>query len=162
MRSPGRRLSAGLIALACAFPGVATAKKTVAVVVGNNEPPPGAAGDGLTTLRYADDDAHRYADLLRRFADETVLLTVYDRQTRGRVKDATVDGPPTLAALRKALAALGDDEELSVYLVFAGHGAVDESGAPFLSLLDGSLTRDVLFDELLAGFGLLEVVGRHP
>lgn len=143
------RLAAGCVALACAMPGVAAAKKTVAVVVGNNQPPAGASGDGLATLRYADDDAHRYAELFKRFADDTVLLTVYDRQTRGRVKDAAVDGPPTLAALRKTLAALAEDEELTVYLVFSGHGAIDEAGAPFLSLLDGPLTRDVLFDEML-------------
>lgn len=145
----GHRLAAGCIALACAMPRVATAKKTVAVVVGNNQPPAGASGDGLATLRYADDDAHRYAELFNRFADDTILLTVYDRETRGRVKDAAVDGPPTLASLRKTLAALAEGEELTVYLVFSGHGAIDEAGAPFLSLLDGPLTRDVLFDEML-------------
>ncbi len=151
MTSFGRQLAAGLLAVVCATPSVASAKKTVAVVVGNNQPPAGESGAGLATLRYADDDAHRYADLLRRVADDTVLLTVYDRQTRGRVPDAAVDGPPTLAALRKTLAAFAEGDELTVYLVFAGHGAIDESGAPFLSLLDGPLTRDVLFDELLAG-----------
>jgi len=124
--------------------------KTVAVVVGNNEPPAGASGAGLSTLRFADDDAHRYAELLRRFADETVLLTVYDAQTRARLTDAQVDGPPTLAAIRKTLADLDDDDGLTVYLVFTGHGALDEAGAPFLSMLDGPLTRDVLFDDLLA------------
>ena len=76
-----------LAATLVALPTVARAK-TVAVVVGNNEPPAGAPGEGLATLRYADDDAHRYAELLRRFTDETVLLTVYDRQTRERVRDA--------------------------------------------------------------------------
>ncbi|MBV1861107.1 MAG: caspase family protein, partial [Nannocystaceae bacterium] len=149
MRLLVRHLVAGLIVSACATPRVAVAKKTVAVVVGNNQPPKGEPGEGLATLRYADDDAHRYADLFKRFADDTVLLTVYDRQTRGRVQDAAVQGPPTLAALRKTLTALAEDEELTVYLVFSGHGAIDEAGAPFLSLLDGPLTRDVLFDELL-------------
>ena len=137
------------MALALMLPSVASAK-TVAVVVGNNEPPAGASGEGLSTLRYADDDAHRYAQLMARFADETVLLTVYDAQTRARVRDAAVDGPPTLAALRKALSRVGDDDGLTVYIVFTGHGALDETGAPFLALLDASLTRDLLFDEILA------------
>lgn len=145
-----RRFAAACLAFVCACPSVAASKRTVAVIVGNNQPPPGASGEGLATLRYADDDAHRYADLFRRIADETVLLTVYDRQTRSRVQDAVVDGAPSLAALRKTLAAIGEDEDLTVYLVFSGHGAIDETGAPFLSLLDGPLTRDVLFDELLA------------
>lgn len=148
--SARRRLAAAFLALGCAWPGVAAAKRTVAVVVGNNLPPPGASGEGLATLRYADDDAHRYADLFKRVADQTILLTVYDQQTRRRVQDAGVDGPPTLAALRKTLRAIREDEDLTVYLVFSGHGAIDETGAPFLSLLDGPLTRDVLFDELLA------------
>jgi hypothetical protein len=132
-----------------ALPSLAQAK-TVAVVVGNNEPPAGAPGEGLATLRYADDDAHRYAELLRRFTDETVLLTVYDRQTRERVRDAAVDGPPTLAALRKTLASFDGEEDLTVYIVFTGHGALDEAGAPFLAMLDAPLTRDLLFDTLLA------------
>lgn len=138
-----------LAATLFALPTAAHAK-TVAVVVGNNEPPAGAPGEGLSTLRYADDDAHRYAELLRRFADETVLLTVYDRQTRERVRDAAVDGPPTLAALRKALESLDGEEDLTVYIVFTGHGALDEAGAPFLAMLDAPLTRDLLFDALLA------------
>lgn len=137
------------IALASMLPSVASAK-TVAVVVGNNEPPAGVSGQGLSTLRYADDDAHRYAQLMERFADETVLLTVYDAQTRARVRDAPVDGPPTLAALKKALTWAGDDDGLTVYIVFTGHGALDETGAPFLALLDAPLTRDLLFDEILA------------
>ena len=141
-----KRLLAAL-ALGLTAPSLAQAE-TVAIVVGNNAPPAGASGDGLATLRYADDDAHRYAELFDRFADRTVLLTVYDRETRERVPDAAVDGPPTLAAVRKTLAGLEGDD-LTVYIVFTGHGALDEAGAPFLSLLDGPLTRDLLFDEIL-------------
>ncbi|MEM6295226.1 MAG: caspase family protein [Myxococcota bacterium] len=146
----GTRLLAWLFAAVLFAFGSTAHAKTVAVVVGNNVPPEGAAGEGLATLRYADDDAHRYAELFRRFVDQTVLLTVYDAQTRGRVGGASVDGPPTRDALRKALGALNWDEDLTaVYIVFTGHGAIDASGAPFLSLLDGPLTRTFLFDELL-------------
>ncbi len=143
------RLAAALAAFVYASPIPATAK-TVAIVVGNNQPPAGASGEGLATLRYADDDAHRYADLFTRYADDTVLLTVYDRQTRARVHDAPVDGPPTLSALRGAFEALENEDGLTLYVVFSGHGALDEAGTPFLSMLDGPLTRDVLFEELLA------------
>lgn len=147
------RLVASLIAslvVGVALGSSVAQAKTVAVVVGNNEPPSGTSGEGLATLRYADDDAHRYADLFGRFADETVLLTVFDHQTRSRVRDERVDGPPTLAALKKVLARFADDDELTVYIVFTGHGALDEAGAPFLALLDTPLTRDLLFDELLS------------
>jgi hypothetical protein len=62
---------------------------------------------------------------------------------------------PTLALLQRTLAgfrsAMAGDrkrgDEPVVFLTFSGHGAVDEHGRYFLSLLDGGLTRQQLYDE---------------
>jgi hypothetical protein len=44
-------------------------ERTYAVVVGNRVPP--VSHDGLKTLRFADDDAIRWAELLRRLPGAT-------------------------------------------------------------------------------------------
>ncbi len=144
-------LAMGMLRSTEARAEVGATERSVAIVVGNNLPPSGEGGEGLVSLRYADDDAQRYAEMFRHFADQTVLLTVLDRETRVRYPDEHVDGPPTLVALRRAVAALEQqDPETTVYLVFSGHGAIGDTGEPYLALLDGSLTRAVLFDEILA------------
>src|SRR5690606_20528677 len=62
----GRLVLAAAIAAMTPAEAVA-ADRVYALVVGNNEPPPSPAGDGLSTLRYADDDAVRWAELLQQF-----------------------------------------------------------------------------------------------
>jgi hypothetical protein len=134
------------------------AERVYALVVGNNEPPAGPAGDGLSTLRYADDDAVRYTELLQQFADEVRLHTVLDAQTRKRWGSVRPSGAPSLAAVRRSLAQLGDTaakqrdagDRITFYLVFSAHGAIGDDGEAFVSLLDAPLSRAVLFDEILA------------
>ena len=134
------------------------AARTYAIVVGNNEPPASPAGDGLHALRFADDDAIRYAQFLNQFADDVRLHTVLDGQTRKRFDRLKTHGPPSLASLRGSLAALGevaqarrdDGDHITFYLVFSAHGAIADDGGAFISLLDAPLSRAVLFDEILA------------
>ncbi len=134
------------------------AERTYALVVGNRVPP--ASHDGLKTLRFADDDAIRWAELLRRLPGATQLLTVLDRDTRARHTDVTIAGTPTLAAVRKSMAALSKQAEaarkggdrVTFVLVFSGHGAVRTDGESFLALLDGELTREVIFTEIIEPF----------
>ncbi|HET6584163.1 MAG TPA: caspase family protein [Nannocystaceae bacterium] len=144
--------------------GVATvgpaqaAERTYAVVVGNRVPP--GSYEGLRTLRYADDDAIRHAQLFERVAGDTRLLTVMDRDTRARHPDVVVDGPPNLVSLRKMVADLAKQakaaqtagDRVTFVLVFSGHGAVRADGESFLAMLDGELTREVMFDEIIAHF----------
>ncbi len=137
---------------------VHAAERTFTVVIGNREPPAAASGATLSTLRYADDDAIRYVQLFGRLPGKAHLLTVMDRETLKRFPDLTPQGPPTLKALQAAIAdvkqraaaAQKAGERTRFVLVFSGHGAVRADGETFLAMLDGELTRDVLFDEIFA------------
>jgi hypothetical protein len=158
-RANRRKVVAALVGtFACALPQTAVAgSKTYALVIGNNEPPPGADGKGLAALRYADDDAVRYAELLGQFSEDVRLVTVLDHESRRRYPDLRPSAPPRLAAVRRQLHELveqasvareaGDD--VTFFVVFSGHGAVRDSGEAVLALLDTSLTRTMLFDDIL-------------
>jgi len=143
---------------ACAWSAPAEAQRSVyAIVVGNNSAPRGE--EQLAPLRYADDDALRYYELFRRAGRHTALLTVLDPATQrrhaGRVPPAR---PPTLAELRRSFAAFVAEmerdrergEQPVLFVTFSGHGAQDEQGHDYLSFLDGGLTQQILYDELLA------------
>lgn len=138
------------------FAATPAAARTVnyAVIVGNNAPP---AGSTLSPLRYADDDAVRYDELLSQFARTTLLATLDDATQKRAGKLAAVAQVPTLAAVRETFAALAKDmrrdrdagDEPVLYFVFSGHGALAESGDAYLVFPDGRLTQRVLFDELI-------------
>lgn len=153
----GRLVLAAAIAAMTPAEAVA-ADRVYALVVGNNEPPPSPAGDGLSTLRYADDDAVRWAELLQQFADDVRLHTVLDAPTRKRWSGVRPDGAPTLAAVRRSLEQLADaaaanrdaGDRVTFYVVFSAHGAIGDDGEAFVSLLDAPMSRAVLFDEILA------------
>lgn len=159
----GRVIDVGAALVAAMLVGLVgsaahAADRTYAVVVGNRVPP--ASQEGLRTLRYADDDAIRHAQLFERLAGDTKLLTVLDRDTRARHHDVVIDGPPNLASLRKMVADLGKQakaaqtagDRVTFVLVFSGHGAVRADGESFLAMLDGELTREVMFDEIIQNF----------
>ena len=139
----------------CATP-VAAERVVYAVAIGNNAPP--ASEPSLAALRYADDDAVRYYELFKRAGKHVALLTVLDDSTQRRHPAfRSVATAPTLAMLQRTLASFraamaGDrkrGDEPVIFLTFSGHGAVDEHGSYFLSLLDGGLTRQRLYDEIL-------------
>ncbi len=129
-----------------------------AVVIGNNAPPADKTGEGLSTLRYADDDAVRYYQLLSQFSRTTLLSTLYDANQNRHARIASLAREPTHETLRQVFASIGNDMRLDreagnepvLYFVFSGHGALAEGGDAFLALGDGRLTQHVLFDELIA------------
>lgn len=137
---------------------VAPARAQVhAIVIGNNAPPQGVPG--LSTLRYADDDAVRLFQLLRRASPDAVLLTELDDATARRYPlEAEAAQPPTLRQLRRTLRRVRKEiaserkrgQQPTVFLTFSGHGSIGEAGEPYLSLRDGRLTRSRLHDEVLA------------
>ncbi len=136
------------------LPGVADAK-TFALVVGNNAPP--TIDTTLEQLRFADDDAVRFYQLLSRVADDAWLLSVLDKDTQQRHQQAaSIAQAPTVEAFERAVsqieAAIADakGERTTVYLVFSGHGASTPEGSPYLALQDGLLTREHLYDRVLA------------
>jgi hypothetical protein len=131
---------------------------TYAIVIGNNDPPTEGAAEQLRPLRYADDDAVRYHQLFSAIG-KARLLAVLDRETQRRYPGlAATAEPATLENLRRIVRSYGADmaadrrrgDQPVFYFVFSGHGARDRSGAAFLALVDGALTQDVLYDEVIA------------
>jgi len=127
--------AAAALLLSAAAPALAAPAETYAVVIGWN-----GGNRELPPLRYADDDAVRFALFLRGMEGSGAvpgavrLLTEIDEDTRATLARAglavTADGPPTrhavleaftqLAALLAARPAAHDRRVL--YVVYAGHG----------------------------------------
>jgi hypothetical protein len=120
-----------------------------AIVVGNNK----SLGRRRPELRYADDDAARYFEILQTMAPGRVtLLAEFDRDTAQLFPETE---PHALAPTRRNLDAAGRrvaeavraararGHETEVYFVFAGHGDVDE-GEGFIELTDTRLRSSEL------------------
>ncbi|HMF39569.1 MAG TPA: caspase family protein [Polyangia bacterium] len=156
-----RRFTFAAALVACALLVAAradAADRIHLLVVGNNAPFPEAGADAPAALRFADDDAAAFYDLLSDVADSAHLLTVLDAETEAAYpKLVPVAHPPTAAALRAAVAAIAKRIEETrehgdhnvVYIFFSGHGAVVDGKGPALALLDGSISHDLLYDEVL-------------
>lgn len=146
-----------LLALTAPSPASADAQRVVyAITIGNNAPPVGHAG--LPVLRYADDDAVRYYEVLRHASPGAEILAVLDQRTQERFPGlAERTRPPTRGALELALGRVraSMQRDLSagrrpiLFLTFSGHGAVAEDGEPFLALADANLTRTELYERIL-------------
>lgn len=129
-----------------------------AIVIGNNAPPSSGTPEKLAPLRYADDDAVRYFQLFSRMAD-TRLLVVLDTQTQRRYPGlAAYTEAPTLANFDRVVADIAAKMAIDrqrgdrpvLYFAFSGHGARDDRGEAFLALIDGALTQQKLYDDVLA------------
>ncbi len=129
-----------------------------AIVIGNNAPPSTGTPEKLAPLRYADDDAVRYFQLFSRMA-YTRLLVVLDTQTQRRYPGlAAYTEAPTLANFDRVVDELATKMALDrqrgdrpvLYFAFSGHGARDHHGEAFLALIDGALTQQKLYDDVLA------------
>ncbi len=147
-----------LASLLLALPGRAETR-SYAIVVGNNEVPAGEAYTSLARLRYADDDAVRFYQLFSRLSRQVSLLTVLDKDSQRSYPDiSNRTRAPTLANLRDQIEAFSKlmqrdhdrGDQASLYLIFSGHGAIGPDAQAFLAFLDGKLTREVLYDQLLA------------
>ncbi len=122
---------------------IASLPHRYAVVIGYNEPHTA----GRTKLRYADDDAARFFELVSPGAEQAYLLTSFDKRSaevfQGLFKKTSA---PTLSVLKRVAGALksafakdraaGISSEL--YFYYAGHGDVDD-GEGFVNLADGYL-----------------------
>jgi hypothetical protein len=120
-------------------------RRVLALIIGVNKP----AESGLAPLRFADDDAVRYAELFARLGAEAVLLAEVDTNTR-RLHPEFADraNAPTGSALDRAVATLAaraeaaraEGAEVVLYVAYAGHGSRDQAtGKGFLTLADGRL-----------------------
>lgn len=129
-----------------------------AVVVANNL----SLDEGVKPLRYADDDAARWAELLGPLSQRVALLTVFDQETAALHPDLvkrTV--PPTLEAVTAALELVAKEVaqdrahgiETSFFFVFVGHGNVGANREGYVSLLDQRFTRSDLFEKVVKPVG---------
>src|SRR6188768_703495 len=123
-----------------AVPAAVPAERlSFAIVIGNNK----SLGRRRPELRYADDDAARYYEILETMAPGRVtLLADFDRDT-AQLFPATE--PKALSPTRRHLEAAGRrlaegvraaraaGHETELYFVFAGHGDV-EGGEGFVEL----------------------------
>lgn len=131
---------------------------TYAVAIGNNLPPVGE-DRGLPELRFADDDAVRLDAFFAHLTPHHWLLAVLDGPTQHRYPGTAARArPPTLSALREVLADLAArmradrerGDEPTLYFSFSGHGAQASDGMAFFALVDGALTKPILYDEVFA------------
>ncbi len=126
---------------------------TYALIVGHN-----GAGAGEPTLRYADDDAGRFYELVASHADGAWLLTSFDAESQELFEPLVpVAAAPTRAAVLGAMASLRERVAKDVaaglrpqvYFYYAGHGEIADGSGGYVHLEDGRLTREALSDELL-------------
>jgi hypothetical protein len=145
------------IALVAGWAGEAQAARFT-VAIGYNGVAVGS-GPELQPLRYADDDAIAVHAFARSLGERSFLLTLPDPDTIERHRAAAGGArPPSLAALRQTVAELrkaleaasARGEESQVLLFYSGHGRRTDAGDGALTLLDGELTRQVLYEEVLA------------
>jgi hypothetical protein len=125
-----------------------------AIVVGVNT----SVDEGIAPLSYADDDAARYAELLAPRASSLHVLAVLDEESQRLFPSIAAQARvPTQAeltrALRETFAAIQADRdaghEADFHFVFVGHGALASDGEGYVSLVDGKLTRAMIFAQLL-------------
>jgi hypothetical protein len=141
--------AAFLLALFCAQ----AETRRFALVIGNN-----GSHEGLPVLRYADDDAVRWAVVLATFGADVELLTDLDAESRTLYgAEAPPHHSPARAEIDAAMSRLaGRMREARAagaravfYFVFAGHGDVHE-GEGYLSVADGRFFRHELEQRILA------------
>ena len=131
------------------------------LAIGNNALP--ADRRGVTSeapLSYADDDAAAFFQFVHGFSGRGSLLTLMDADTQRRFPNVVASArPPMLAELKAEVVKLRNAIENDarqgrrpMLLVFySGHGMRPSGEAPYLSLLDGGLSRQMLYDEILSG-----------
>lgn len=125
------------------------------LIVANNLDPEGKLG----TLRFADDDGARYAEIFDNLGARVELLTTLDAESQrmfpqfvGRAR------PPTRGRLQAALSHIFSDirndqaegRDTEFLFVFTGHGRLSRHGVGQLVLADGALSRDDLLREVVS------------
>lgn len=145
-------LSAALLIATLAGVPAGAAYKS-AIIIGVNE----SFDDSQPNLRFADDDAARFYEILEPQANDLQLLTVLDDESQELYPyAASVARPPTRQELADALARVfaegraakrrGRRSEL--YFIYTGHGRI-QGGEGQVKLADGYLSRSELVSFLL-------------
>jgi caspase domain-containing protein len=141
-----------LVAVLVSAPVEARTVKS-AVIIGVNEP----FEQAQAALRYADDDAARFWEMLSPDLDEVELLTILDPESQKLFPEAAKrarapDRANLLGALDRAFArakaAKASGARAELYFIYTGHGRVS-GGEGEVKLHGGALTRSELTDRLL-------------
>lgn len=140
--------------VATATSGAAPEVSRYVIAVGYNQ----AASDGLAPLRYADDDAARFYEVLAPAARAAHLLVAFDAPSQ-QIFSGLVDRArrPTRDTLLRAIddvrARAREDAKAGrlseLYFFYAGHGDAD-GDMGFVSLADGRFDRTDLRERLLS------------
>ena len=146
-----------VLALGLGSRPVHAATALFSLAIGYNGVPTEARASGAGILSFADDDALAVHELARTVARRSVVLTIPDRATQVLYPSSREARPPSMAELRRALAELGGDiqratragDEVAVWFFYSGHGWLDNAGRANLTLADGALSQDMLYDEVL-------------
>ncbi len=127
-----------------ATPGGEPPPALFALIIGVNASP----APDVAPLQYADDDAARYLDLFRALGARATVLSRLDVNTRRLHPQAAAEAVlPRRAELTQAVDALARDiaqarargVRSTLYVVYAGHGEVEETGW-YLTLEDARLS----------------------
>jgi hypothetical protein len=164
MRHGAIRTAFLVAVVATSATAAAAEMRTHLIVIGNNQPWPraehGPSDPAASVLRFADDDAAAFYQLMIGIADDGHLLTSMDRDTQVLYPRLTaVARLPTMAAVRRAVASVAASIEQdhhagrrsALFLFYSGHGSTGEAGlGPALALQDGGISQSVFYDEILA------------
>jgi hypothetical protein len=154
-----RRLLFTLLVFLTALPAAAegVVDDRFLLVVGVN----GSDVEGVPPLRYADDDAARFYELLASGATESRLLVTFDSGSAQLYPQLLgVAQPPSRANLERALdelyAAVRSSQEAgrtaTLHVFFGGHGALTndpESPSAYLALADSRWTREDMLSQII-------------
>ncbi len=141
--------------LAAALLGAAAPADAFALVIGSNQ----SVDEQLEPLRYADDDAARWSELLHALGAQVVVLARPDENTRA-LHPKLEARAPTRAELDAAVSELGakvaqaraQGRSTALFVTYAGHGNVKD-GEGYLTLEDARLSAQELVDALFAKVG---------
>ena len=128
--------------------------KRFALIVGVNR----AATSDLEQLRFADDDAVRHYQLLKHYTERSWLLTTMDKETQKRYPSVVRHAKaPSLSQFKKTLSTIfkamevakKNGYETDFLFIYAGHGVLLSGNVGAITLLDGMLTRDFFYSNLI-------------
>jgi hypothetical protein len=129
--------------------------ETYVLIIANNR----SLDPGVSPLRFADDDGARYYELFRLTTFHLAFFSVLDDETADLFpRAAEVAQVPEEEAILKTLdkwnremekeAAQGRESEL--YIIYAGHGDMDETGEGYINLQRTKLKRKDLYQKILS------------
>ena len=128
------------------------ADRRFAVVVGYND----SNDPDLDSLKYADDDALRTAELLSNVTETVTVLAQLDEET-ARLRPDAQTMPPTRQVLLQALAEIREEMKSAreagdrpvLYFVYSGHGNYDAEGRGYVHLRGGRFTTRDLYRHVI-------------